>query len=473
MAYGEKDFDSIQFRNIIKKYEEAQLVNKDIYMEPEELTDIAEFYYEKGNISQAIKAIDYAIRLFPDSTMPVIFRSRIALLEEHDCTLAEHYAEMVGDKSDLDYFYLIAEIMIVDNRASQADNYLRERMTHIDEDDIADFILDVATIFVDYEKYDIAEQWLDMSDDEDLSDYKELKGRIALGQGNYETSEHIFEELINEDPYSNHFWNRLASAQLMHERISESITSSEYAIAINPEDDEALQNKANALFRLGKYEDALEYYKRFTNLCPENHSGYILQGNTLINLSRYEEAISAYKTAEKKAAKNESDFVEIYQELALTLSTTGKKDEALKYVDKAENHPLSDKNEIQVLRGHIHLEHNDLTEAQEDFRNAIHNSNFSRKIFLNIAMSIFDCGYINIAYKMFKAVPAFRPDTDKKGLSYLALCCHQLNKTTEFLEYLKKACEEEKDEVRYVLGFLFPEKLDVNEYYNYMYNKLK
>lgn len=74
---------------------------------------------------------------------------------------------------------------------------------------------------------------------------------------------------------------------------------------------------------------------------------------------------------------------------------------------------------------------------------------------------------------MFKAVPAFRPDTDKKGLSYLALCCHQLNKTTEFLEYLKKACEEEKDEVRYVLGFLFPEKLDVNEYYNYMYNKLK
>ena len=60
MANGEKDFDSLRFRNIIKRYEEAQLVNEDIYMEPEELTDIAEFYYDKGNISQAIKAINLA-----------------------------------------------------------------------------------------------------------------------------------------------------------------------------------------------------------------------------------------------------------------------------------------------------------------------------------------------------------------------------------------------------------------------------
>ena len=67
MANGEKDFDSLRFRNIIKRYEEAQLVNEDIYMEPEELTDIAEFYYDKGNISQAIKAINLAIKLFPSS----------------------------------------------------------------------------------------------------------------------------------------------------------------------------------------------------------------------------------------------------------------------------------------------------------------------------------------------------------------------------------------------------------------------
>lgn len=473
MAYGEKDFDSISFRNIIKKYEEARLVNEDIYMEPEELTDIAEFYYEKGNISQAIEAVEYAIKLFPNSTMPVIFRARIALLEEHDRVLAEKYADMVCDKSDLDYFYLIAEIMIVDGRASQADNYLKERMTHVDEDDIADFILDVATIFVDYEKYDLAEKWMEMSDDEDLPDYKELKGRIALGQGNYDTSELIFENMLNEDPYSNHLWNRLASAQMMHEKIDDSITSSEYAIAINPDDDEALLNKANALFRLGKYDEALEYYRRFTHLCPETHSGYILQGNTLINLARPEEAIAAYRQAESKIGNNESDIIEIFQELALTLSSIGKKEEALEYVKKAENNPFSDKNETKVLRGHIYLEHDCLPEAQACFRAAIHGSDFSRRIFLYIAMSAFDCGYINIAYKMFKAAPSFRADTDKKGLSYLALCCHQLDKKKEFLENLKKACDEEADEVRNVLGFLFPKELGVNEYYNYMYNKLK
>ena len=136
-----------------------------------------------------------------------------------------------------------------------------------------------------------------MSEDYDLPDYKELKGRIALGQGNYKCSEHIFEELLDEDPYSNHFWNRLAAAQLMDEKINDSITSSEFAIAINPEDDEALLNKANGLFRLGRYEDALEYYRRFTKLCPEDQSGYVFQGNTLINLNKIYDAISAYRTA--------------------------------------------------------------------------------------------------------------------------------------------------------------------------------
>lgn len=334
MANGEKDFDSLRFRNIIKRYEEAQLVNEDIYMEPEELTDIAEFYYDKGNISQAIKAINLAIKLFPSSTMPVIFRARLALLEEHDSALAEKYANMVCDKSDLDYYYLIAEIMIVNKQTAMADSYLHDRMEYIDEDDIADFILDVATIFVDYEKYDIAESWLAMSEDYDLPDYKELKGRIALGQGNYKRSEHIFEELLDEDPYSNHFWNRLAAAQLMDEKINDSITSSEFAIAINPEDDEALLNKANGLFRLGRYEDALEYYRRFTKLCPEDQSGYVFQGNTLINLNKIYDAISAYRTAEQKANRNPSDLIEIYQELALAYSSVDEMDKALEYVGK-------------------------------------------------------------------------------------------------------------------------------------------
>ena len=115
----------------------------------------------------------------------------------------------------------------------------------------------------------------------------------------------------------------------MDEKINDSITSSEFAIAINPEDDEALLNKANGLFRLGRYEDALEYYRRFTKLCPEDQSGYVFQGNTLINLNKIYDAISAYRTAEQKANRNPSDLIEIYQELALAYSSVDEMDKAL------------------------------------------------------------------------------------------------------------------------------------------------
>ena len=297
MTEREKYFNSTDFKNALKKYEEACSRGDKVYLESEELTDIAEYYYKSGNDSQAVEVLDYAISLHPGAALPLVFRGRMALLDEKTPEKAKHYNELIDDQLDLDCIYLKAEIMINEGKSEDADSFLYECKERIDEDDVPDYVLDVATLFMDYNLSDKANNWLKQSYEPDLADYKELKGRIAFSKGNYEESEHIFESLLDEDPYSNHFWNSLASTQFMRNHINDAITSSEFSIAINPNDDEALLNKANGLYSLGNFDEACIYYKRFINICPKESTGYMFLGNAYLNMNRLDEAEEQYRKA--------------------------------------------------------------------------------------------------------------------------------------------------------------------------------
>lgn len=97
--------------------------------------------------------------------------------------------------------------------------------------------------------------------------YKEVQARLLTNRGLYKDSESILNDLLNIDPYSNVYWNYLAQSQFQSGNYQESITSSEYSLAINPDDEEALLNKANGLFSLGNYEDALVFYQKYIKVC--------------------------------------------------------------------------------------------------------------------------------------------------------------------------------------------------------------
>ena len=471
MAYRDDYFDTPEFKEKLHTYEEAAQQGNTVYMESEDLVDIAEFYHSRDEFDQSLAAINYAIDMFEGATLPLVFRARMALFHEDDTDKADDFAEQIDDKTDLDYFYIKAEIMLVKDQAEAADEFLTANIDRIDEDDREDYVVDVATLFSDYEVFDKAQKWLSMVEDQTSVEFKELKGRIAMGKGNYEESESIFNELIEDDPYSVPYWNNLASSQYLRNHINESITSSEFSIAINPDDDEAILNKANGLFSLGNYEEALTYYRRFSEVCSEEDTGEYFQGITLINLNRPEEAIPHLKKAEELSAEHSPNLKEIRRELAFALSRTGKLDEALAYAGKIKIQNKDDEVEIMTLKGHIYLENEHPEEAQECFRYAMSNSKKPGGTVFRIAVSAYDCGYIPLAYKMLHAVIDELTDpTNNVGYSYLALCCRRLGKTEEFLETLKQACERNPEEAKATLGEMFPPDIEPKDYYNFLIN---
>ena len=471
MAYKDNYFDTPEFKNKFKIYEEAVQQGNSVYMEPEDLVDIAEFYHSRNNYDKSLNAINYAINMFEGATSPLVFRARLALFHEDDPDKADSFAEQIDDKTDLDYFYIKAEIMLAKDQTKQADTYLEACMENIDEEEREDFITDAATLFADYDIFDKAQKWLSMATNQTSAYYKELKGRIALGKGNYEESENIFNELIDGDPYSGPYWNNLASTQFLRNHINESITSSEFSIAINPNDEEAILNKANGLFSLGNYEEALEYYRHFSLLCPEEETGEIFQGIALVNLNRLEEAIEHLKKAEELSSEQSPNLKEIYRELVFTLSHLGKLDEALHYTNKIEALDKDDKVGIMTLRGHLYLENEHTKEAEECFKYAMLNTKTPSSTVFKIAVSAYDCGYIPLAYKMLHAlIDEITGPDNKVGYSYLALCCRYLGKTEEFLASVKQACKRNPEEARAVLGELFPQDIEPKDYYNFLIN---
>jgi tetratricopeptide (TPR) repeat protein len=309
---------------------------------------------------------------------------------------------------------------------------------------------------------------------DDSSDFKELMARTLFGLGKYKDSEKLFNELIDRDPYSSHYWNALATAQFMDEDYSNAITSSEYAIAINPNDPDGLASKANGLFRLGNYEEALEYFRKLENLMPDDDVILLDEGVCLVNLGRHEEAVSYLEHALSVADDESEVLPQIYLELAFCYSSMKQPSKALEMIDAAMELP-GDTTDLMVIRGHILLENGMLEEAEETFKDAIRQSDNSPSVLLRIIVSLYDNRYVNSSYEMFKkffeVVNAYAPDFNK-GHAYMALCCHDLGKNDEFLEYLRKSVEINPREAKLVLGFLFPEGMEPNEYVTYMEQRL-
>ena len=472
MGFDEEYFKSDDFRELLRNYEESVEAGTPAFLDADDFIDIADYYNMLNEPEKATETVDYAIGLYPGAVLLNVFKARQAL-QDYDFEAARQYADAIDDKDSPDYHYLKAEILIAENRLDEADQYLREYYRTVPPDEHDDFVKDVINLYVDYDISDKAYEWLLRSRGDDSEDFKELMGRTLFGLGKYQDSQRIFNELIDRNPFSKHYWNALASAQYMDEDYSGAVTSSEYAIAIDPTDPEGLLTKASSLFRMGNYEMAADYFGRYTQAAGADPYALLYQGTCLVNLDRCEEAIVLLQQAVANSDQDSDLLPQMYEELAFCHSGLGQPEQAMEALDKTENLPCDHIN-ILVLRGHILLENGQIERAERYFKAAIKQSDGDSSTIIHIIVSLYDNHFLHAAYEMFKKFYAFIATPDfNEGYSYMALCCYGLGYVEEFLMYLRLAVDRNPREARLVLSQLFPAETPVDEYYRFMHQKLK
>ena len=475
---GDEYFDSDEFRELLAEYENAVNTGMPVFMDADELSEIADYYQMNERYDEADEAINLALSLSPGAIAPLTYKIHEALWNG-DTDEAKEYLEQITETDEPDYVYDKAEIMLAEERVEEADKYLRKEFKKVPPEEYQDYVVDVANIFADYNYPEQAMQWMARAHHEDSPEFKELMARTLFSLGKYQDSEKLWSELIDTDPFSKHYWNALASTQFMNEDYSGSVESSEYAIAIDPNDPEGLLSKANALYRLNNYEEALKYYERYSQQMADDEFGLMHQGTCLINLGRNQEAIGRLEQALELAESYDTDddemsspyLSDICQELAFAYSEEGDNKKAMLILDKADQHG-ADSVQTQVVRGHIMLAAGDIKKAEKCYRQAVISSESPNHTLLRVIVSIYDNHYLEAAYTLFCKFFQIIPSDFNEGYAYMALVCYDLKKYDEFLSYLKTACQRCPQECQIALSHIFPDGVEPKEYYEYIKEKM-
>ena len=449
MHTGDEYFDSKEFSVLLEKYGEAPAT-----LDAEELTDIADYYSYIGEDDKSQEAINLATSIYPGATAPISFKMHTALskglVEE-----AQNLIEDISDKSCREYRFLKGEVLLGQGKTDESETYFRQLYAELDDDEKTDMAIDVANAYGSYSLFDLAQEWIDKIPDCDLEDYKEAKARVMLGQGKAEESIKIFNELIDINPFSQKYWNALATSQFVTGNYEEALNSSEYVLAINSESPEGLFNKANCLFHLSRFDEARTFYERYIALCPDDELGYFNLGTCLVNIDANDEAIEPLEKAKSLMPPDAEQLPVIYQELAYSYGAQAQLEKALENIELALNRS-KDNHDILVLKGHILLENNKVEEAREVFAEALKSSNNDSHVFLRIIVSIYENKYVETAYRLFKTLFKTATPDFNEGYAYMALCCRDMDKPKEFLHYLILATQNNPQEAKRVLGFILP-----------------
>lgn len=435
-------YNSDKFKNKLHDYESYLEGSSLGLLDADDLSDIAQYYYEKNLSDKAFQAIDVALEFFPGSIGPLAFKARYALFKENNVDKAVSLANEIVDKEDPDYMLLKAEILLVDKGAEEADHYLEDFYDSFDGDDYHDDMpLDVAMLFADYEEWDFAEKWLMRSDETDEDDYKDVLSEVLIGKGKFSESEEIINDLIDRNPYSTDYWDLLAKEKYLSNNFTEAISACDYSLAINPDDSYAIINKANSMFNLGNYEEAKPLLRRYIQMEPNRDAGFLMLGLTCISLEEYQEARNylskALEVNENNVNSPWQNKSEILYQLAFVEDVLGHYSSSHHYLDLLEDlykdYYIDDVKQLKSFlpdldcaHGLLYLEEDNVSKAAEWFGQAVIDSDSSTEIYVKIAASAYECGYVKYSYNILHHLLTDETNESPLGYIYLAKCCKLL-----------------------------------------------
>ena len=113
MLGNDSYYSSKEFLRILREYEETEKTGNPVLLDADEYTDIAEYYHMKGDTERALGVATHAANIYPGATGPLVFMAREALLVQNNPEKAILLAEQIDDKTDLDYLYIMAEIIVL------------------------------------------------------------------------------------------------------------------------------------------------------------------------------------------------------------------------------------------------------------------------------------------------------------------------------------------------------------------------
>ena len=300
-------FEQPEFKATLARYEAMTTHGEHAYFDPEQLTDIAEYYATRNREKDAERVIDYALTMHPGSTDPLIFKARTYMLRG-DLETACSVAESIPDQNDREVIFLYAELMLNEERFDAAQDLLMQDLLaeETSHREYALTVQDIVELYLDYnytkEATLLAEETLNKAKREQWDSrsrwmLQSLTAECLRNEGNFAQAAIELNMMLDEDPYSAACWLNLGNVYNQMEEFNKAIDAFDFALAIDPENLDAIFAKGHSFALLNNEEQALQLYRT----CLEKGYDKALTSYTCgvmeTALGHYQEAINLLEYA--------------------------------------------------------------------------------------------------------------------------------------------------------------------------------
>ncbi|MBQ5895520.1 MAG: tetratricopeptide repeat protein [Bacteroidaceae bacterium] len=252
-------YESPEFRELLAKYEKSIKLGMGIYLGIDEFADLLSYYLSIDRPDDAANVLDAAKRLHPTAPELVKMEIRI-LLYNGEATQA---LERFGDLKYIDEaekLTIKAEIMLALRDFKQARDIAIALLSMKTPDQ--GYVYEGLEILLDcgfaLEALEICERALKMAPGQ--TNLKEVKAECLIELQRISEAVKIYNELLDENPYSTFYWEQLGHIYYMVKKFGKSLECFEYESAINEEIEYASMMQAYCYYFLQDYKKAKELF---------------------------------------------------------------------------------------------------------------------------------------------------------------------------------------------------------------------
>lgn len=359
MDEGKRYFDSEEFKDILKKYEQMRAENICSYFETDELTNllIHYLYYEKYSEAEALYT--YAKRLHPTDKEFIDRLDVRMLLAQGKTAEALTILDKSKQSDDFETQLLRAEIFIElkEYKAAQkvAMNILRQQKLQNDE------IYDALTILLDcgfaQDTLNIVEEWLQRRPT--LRMLHEIKAECHIELQQTDEAIEIYNKLLDHDPYSTFYWEQLGRIYYLIERYGKALECFEYELTINDTVEYAKMMQGYCYYHLHDYNNAIAIFDSFRKKYPHSIIPRFYTALSKSHLGCVEEAIDAYDAIIEIIGQQETYSIEAmlaYTNKTILLNEAGMPHYANATLSSAIEHILNNDRKQLILNSSRYYE---------------------------------------------------------------------------------------------------------------------
>lgn len=247
---------------LTKKFEKMIENNENLYFDSEELEDLVIFYLEMGDINYAEMAINYGLKLHPNSIELKVKQLEV-LLELEQYVLAKEIIEELKPScsESTDFLVCCAKYYSNNGNPRKSIEYCEKALELGEEENflhnfIADEFHNLDDPFNALKHYKSALKY-------DSGDEYSMESAMMCYQemNRYEEAEEFLQSYLDDFPFSEVAWFEMGQFYFNRKNYEKAILSFDYLLAINSDSAGVYANKAACYEAMEQWQKAIEVYQ--------------------------------------------------------------------------------------------------------------------------------------------------------------------------------------------------------------------